>query len=80
MVVLYRHLLYHYRAVASVRSCVIASLVNVMSVTLCMRQSKAQTSLALLAALPVTCFNLGHFRQALVLVARSFSLFLPGVQ
>ena len=71
IVVLYRHLFNHYRAAAPVLLCVIASLVDVASVTLCVRQSKAQTSLALLAALPVTCFNLSHFCQVLVLVARS---------
>lgn len=66
IVVLYRHLFNHYRAVAPVPLCVIASLVDVASVTLCVRQSKTQTSLALLAALPVTWFNLGHFYQALL--------------
>ena len=63
---LYCHLFNHYRAAAPVPLCVIASLVDVASITLRMRQSKAQTSLALLAALPVTCFNLGHIRQVLV--------------
>ena len=60
IVVLYRHLFNHYRAAAPVPLCVIASFVDVASVTLCVRQSKAQTSIELIAALPVTCINLGH--------------------
>lgn len=50
----YRHLFNHYLAVAPVLACEIASLVNVVSVTLCMRQCKSQASLAIIAALPVT--------------------------